>query len=200
MLTSPRFFGNYLVSLMSSEQPAYCHTWAWESRGAHLCHPPNDGPHGMLSSEPVPSMGEGGVIWAPPKAIAQALEEGYTQQGRGRCQVGPPQRRQCTCIIIPLGSTWPSHGVPPTCPLCARTCEFVVSATGTVIDWYGSRVVARRPSCVRAGGVVIFALGVVYLVIGLAILNDYYFMAALGSLSRRLRLSDDVAGAQPATA
>ena len=40
----------------------------------------------------------------------------------------------------------------------------------------------------------LYAVGVVYMVIGLAILNDYYFMAALGSLSRRLRLSDDVAG------
>ena len=45
----------------------------------------------------------------------------------------------------------------------------------------------------------LYAVGVVYMVIGLAILNDYYFMPALGSLSRRLRLSDDVAGAQCAT-
>ena len=46
-----------------------------------------------------------------------------------------------------------------------------------------------------AGGVSLYVIGVVYLVLGLAILSEHYFMPALTLLSRRLRLSDDVAGA-----
>ena len=40
----------------------------------------------------------------------------------------------------------------------------------------------------------LYVVGVAYLIIGLAILNDWYFMTALARLARRLRLSDDVAG------
>ena len=52
------------------------------------------------------------------------------------------------------------------------------------------------PNAVRpcTGGVVVYGLGVLYLVVGLAILNELYFMPALGALTHRLRLSDDVAG------
>jgi len=45
------------------------------------------------------------------------------------------------------------------------------------------------------GGIVLYIIGVAYLVLGQVILNDWYFMPALGHLTRRLKLSDDVAGA-----
>ncbi len=47
----------------------------------------------------------------------------------------------------------------------------------------------------NAGGVALYALGVAYLVLGLVIINNHYFMPSLRRLSRRLCLSDDVAGA-----
>lgn len=37
-------------------------------------------------------------------------------------------------------------------------------------------------------------LGVAYMVLGLIIINNHYFMPSLRRLSQRLRLSDDVAG------
>lgn len=46
-----------------------------------------------------------------------------------------------------------------------------------------------------AGGIVLYALGVAYMVLGLVIINNHYFMPSLRRLSHRLRLSDNVAGA-----
>ena len=48
-----------------------------------------------------------------------------------------------------------------------------------------------------AGGWVLYAAGVVYLVLGLMLINNHYFMPSLRALGRRLSLSDDVAGAPP---
>ena len=44
------------------------------------------------------------------------------------------------------------------------------------------------------GGFLLYALGVVYLILGLVIINNHYFMPSLRRLSCRMRLSDDVAG------
>lgn len=41
----------------------------------------------------------------------------------------------------------------------------------------------------------LYVVGGVYLVLGLVLINDHYFMPSLRSLGRRLGLSDDVAGA-----
>jgi hypothetical protein len=42
--------------------------------------------------------------------------------------------------------------------------------------------------------VVLYALGVAYMVVGLVIINNHYFMPSLRLLSHKLRLTDDVAG------
>jgi hypothetical protein len=44
------------------------------------------------------------------------------------------------------------------------------------------------------GGVVLYALGVAYMILGLVIINNHYFMPSLRLLSHKLRLTDDVAG------
>lgn len=73
-------------------------------------------------------------------------------------------------------------------------------SAGAMAHPHGRRLLAEPEHCsVRPweqhGGVVLYALGIVYMVLGLVIINNHYFMPSLRRLSHRLRLSDDVAGA-----
>lgn len=60
------------------------------------------------------------------------------------------------------------------------------------------KLFSRRPTSLilaaATGGVVLYALGVAYMVLGLVVVNNHYFMPSLRLLSHKLRLTDDVAG------
>lgn len=54
-------------------------------------------------------------------------------------------------------------------------------------------------NALRQGLGLFYAFGVLYMLLGLAIVCEEYFVSSLAMLAKRFNLSDDVAGATPQT-